>query len=301
MTTPLLRSINLGITNFWRNKALSTATIIVIATIIFIFNVILIVHSIANQSLKIISERVDIVVYLHDDVSFYDAQNLIQNLKSEARVSAAKYTSKEEALDIVAKTHPKTAEFLRKFNLKNPLPPSISITTTQPEDYQKVIEFLENGQFKSLLKNYVTNGGLNEGTIMSGIAKNLMNISHFVRQIIFWLVFTFILGGTLVIINAIQLTIYTRRNEIEIMRLVGATPTFMRLPFIIEGIIYSMLAVFLSFFFLVLVSKSIQIETTNIWNYYRVLEITKVFLAELAITIALGAVSSFVAIHRYIK
>ena len=216
-------------------------------------------------------------------------------------MSDAKYTSKEEALEIVAKTHPKTAEFLRKFNLKNPLPPSISIAASQPEDYQKVVEFLEQGEFKFLLKNYVANEGLNEGTIMSGLAKNLLNISHFVRQIVFWLIFTFIVGGTLVVINAIQLTIYTRRNEIEIMRLVGATPTFMRLPFIVEGIIYSAAAVLLSFIFLLLLSKSIQIENLNFWNYYQTFKIIKIFLMELALTILLGTVSSFVAIKKYVK
>lgn len=295
------RSLGLGLTNFWRNKVLSIATILVIAVILFIFNVILVVHFIGNQTLKALGERVDVVIYLQDDVSFYDAQSFLNAMKDMEEIRTASYTSKEEALEVVAKTHPKTAEFLKKFDLKNPLPPSISITLQKPEDYQKVENFLENGEYKTLLKNYVAGGGTGENTILSGVAKNLANMSRFVRQIIFWLVLVFVLGGTLVIMNAVQLTIYMRRQEINIMRLVGATPLFMRLPFLFEGALYAFFAIITSFLFLLLLSKNIQIENSTLWNYYNALEIGKVFWAELAITVVLGIVSSFAAVQQYAK
>ncbi len=294
-------SLGLGLRNFWRNKMLSIATVLVIAVIVFIFNVILVVHFIGNQTLKALSERVDVVIYLQDDVSFYDAQTFLKALKDMEEIRTATYTSKEEALEVVAKTHPKTAEFLKKFDLKNPLPPSISITLQKPEDYQKVENFLEKGEYKTLLKNYVADGGTGENAILSSVAKNLANMSRFVRQIIFWLVLVFVLGGTLVIMNAIQLTIYMRRQEINIMRLVGATPIFMRLPFIFEGVLYACSAIMTSFLFLLLLSKNIQIENSTLWNYYNALEIGKVFWVELAITSVLGVISSFAAVQQYAK
>lgn len=295
------RSIRLGSTNFWRNKFLSLATILVIAVILFIFNIILAVHFIGNQALMALSERVDIVIYLRDDISFYDAQNLVQALQTIEGVKTVTYTSKEDALSIVAKTHPQTADFLKKFNLKNPLPPSISIITRSPEDYRTVENFLENGQYKTLMQNYVAEGGSSESAILSGVANNLTRISQFVRQIIFWLVLVFVLGGTLVIVNAVQLTIYTRRHEIAIMRLVGATPAFIRMPFIFEGILYGVFAVMFSFLFLLLLGKSIQIDNTTLWNYYNNLELWKVFTAELVITVVLGIMSSFSAVQQYIR
>lgn len=294
-------SLGLGLRNFWRNKMLSIATVLVIAVIVFIFNVILVVHFIGNQTLKALSERVDVVIYLQDDVSFYDAQTFLKALKDMEEIRTATYTSKEEALEVVAKTHPKTAEFLKKFDLKNPLPPSISINLQKPEDYQKVENFLEKGEYKTLLKNYVADGGTGENAILSSVAKNLANMSRFVRQIIFWLVLVFVLGGTLVIMNAIQLTIYMRRQEINIMRLVGATPIFMRLPFIFEGVLYACSAIMTSFLFLLLLSKNIQIENSTLWNYYNALEIGKVFWVELAITSVLGVISSFAAVQQYAK
>ncbi len=295
-----LRSLQLGVTNFWRNKFLSMATIGVIAVILFIFNVILAVHFIGNQALQALSERVDIVIYLRDDIQLYDAQNLTQSLQNIDGVKTVKFTSKEEALDIVARTHPKTAEFLKKFNLTNPLPPSISIITQRPEDYKTVETFLQQGQYKSFMQNYVAEGSGSDSQILSSVAQNLLNISRFIRQVIFWLVLVFVLGGTLVIVNGIQLTIYTRRQEITIMRLVGATPVFIRMPFIFEGILYGALAVLTSFLFLFILGKTIHIDDNTMWSYYNSLELNKVFIAEMIITIGLGIMSSYAAVEQHV-
>jgi cell division transport system permease protein len=295
------RGIKLGLNNFWRNKFLSIATIIVMAIIIFIFNVILAIQFIGNQALQSLSERVDIVIYLQDEIEYYDATQLTEALKNIDGVKDVKYTSKEEALEIVGKTHPKTAEFLKKFNLKNPLPPSISITTRSAENHAAIQQFLSQDKYKNMMENYVTEGASGESVILSTVAKNLENIHQFVKQIIFWVVFVFILGGTLIIVNAIQLTIYNRRKEIHIMRLVGATPGFIRLPFVFEGILYAVLAVAISFIILLAISNSIQVESINLLSYYSDFNIYRVFITELTITVTLAIISSFSAAEQYIK
>ncbi|MFA5829682.1 MAG: ABC transporter permease [Candidatus Gracilibacteria bacterium] len=296
------RSFNLGLTNFWRNKFLSLATIIVMAVILFIFNTILTVYSITNQALQTLGEHVDMVVDLRDDISFYEAQNLISALQKVQGVKSVKYTSKEAALQIVSKSQPQTADFLKKFNA-NPLPPSVSIMMEKPEYYQKIKDFLKKSEFKNSLNNNETTaiGNNSENIVLSKVTDNLTRINQFVRQIIFWIVLVFVVGGTLVVINAIQLTIYTRRNEIYIMRLVGATPNFIRLPFIFEGILYSVFAVFLSLTFLYLVGKGINIQESNLWTFYSNLNLDKVFFAELVITVIIGIISSFTAVQQYLK
>ena len=295
------RSIKLGLSNFWRNKFLSFATIVVMAIIIFIFNIILAIQFIGNQALQSLSEQVDIVIYLQDDIEYYDASKLTEALKNIEGVKNVKYTSKEEALEIIGKTHPKTAEFLKKFDLKNPLPPSISITTQRAEDHAKIREFLGQEKYKDIMQNYVTEGASGESIILSSVAKNLESISKFVRQIIFWIVFVFILGGTLIIINAIQLTIYNRRQEIHIMKLVGATPSFIRMPFIFEGILYAVFSVILSFIILYAISYSIEVDNNTLWDFYPNLDLYKVFITELIITTLLAIISSFSAVEQYIK
>lgn len=295
------RAMKLGFANFRRNKFLSIATILVMAVIIFIFNVILAIQFVSNQALQTLSERVDIVVYLHNDISFYDANRLKDGLEIIDGVNKVRYTSKEEALQIVAITHPKTAEFLKKFNLSNPLPPSISIVTSSPEYYDKIQQYLELPENKNLLSNYVAEGIGGESVVRSTVAKNLNNISQFVTHIIFWMVLVFVLGGTLVIVNAIQLTIFNRKNEIYIMRLVGATPNFIRMPFVFEGILYGVFAVIVSFIILGLIGNGIPFEEGNLWELYGNLRLDRVFVAELAITTVLAVISSFSAVQKYLK
>jgi cell division transport system permease protein len=295
------RAFKLALANFWRNKFLSLATILVMAVIIFIFNVILAIQFVGNQALQALSEHVDVVIYLRDDISFYDAKRLEAALQQVSGVKDVKYTSKEEALQIVGKTHPKTAEFLQKFNLRNPLPPSISIITSNPEDQTGIQRVFEQNDFKNMMQNYVTGGEAGESAVLSTVAQNLSNINHFVRQIIFWMVLVFVLGGTLVIVNAIQLTIYTRRSEIYIMRLVGATPNFIRLPFVFEGALYGIFAVLVSFIILALLTASIQFENTSLWTYYSDLQFARILLTELVITTVLAIICSFSAVQQYLK
>jgi cell division transport system permease protein len=263
--------------------------------------VILAIQTISNSALQALSERVDIVIYLRDDISLYDANRLTDSLGKIDGVKKVKYTSKQEALDIVARTHPKTATFLKKFDLANPLPPSISVITATPEDQIKVQDFFALTENKNMVQNLITEGASNESVVLSTVANNLSSISHFVRQIVFWMVLVFVLGGTLVVVNAIQLTIYTRRNEIYIMRLVGSTPGFIRLPFVFEGILYGICAVIISFIFLAILGASIQFEDSNLWTFYGNLELGKVFITELLLTIILASISSFSAVQQYLK
>ena len=295
------RALKLGMANFWRNKVLSMATILVIAIILFIFNIILAIQFIGNQALEAVSERVDIVIYLNDETELYEVKKLIEDLKSIQGVKEVKYTSKEEALEIVSKTHPKTAGFLKRFNLRNPLPPSISIITGKAEDHLAVQNLLQKNEYKKNLQNVVTEGASGESAILSTVAENLYNISNFVKQIIFWMVLVFVLGGTLVIVNAIQLTIYTRRQEIGIMRLVGATLNFIRMPFIFEGVLYGLFAVLLSFLILLILSNTIHIENSNLIMYLEEIELKRLFIIELLITLSLSVISSTFAVQRYVK
>ncbi len=296
-----LLAIKLGAANFWRNKFLSIATIIVMAVILFIFNIIITIQFVANQALQTLSQRVDVVVYLRDDVNSSEVAQLINNLQTVKGVSKVKYTSKEEALEIVSKTHPKTAELLKKFNLTNPLPPSISIVTQKPEDQTYVQAFLSKSEYKDFVQNFTSEAGSTQGQILSSVTQNLNALSQFVRQIVFWMIFVFVLGGTLIIANAIQLTIYMRRQEISIMKLVGATPAFLRIPFIFEAALYGICSVVLSFTILAFLGSQIQLEESGLWTLGSHMPFENIFMGELGITLVLAIITSWTAVRQHIQ
>lgn len=296
-----LRGIKLGIINLWRNRLLSLATILVMAIMICIFNSILAVNYITRQALTNLNQKVDIVFYLKEGTDYYSANLLATQMGKIPGVKKVDYVSKEEALNIISKTYPETADFLLKFNLKNPLPASLSVTTESAEYQQKVYDFLATSPLQKYVENNDQANRLDNQSIIASTASNLISINNFVKQLIFWVVFIFIIGGALIIINAIQLTIFTRRNEIFIMRLVGATPNFIRLPFLTEGICYALISVILSFLLLYLTGQALDLKNLQILRDLTNINLTNLFFFELFLCGLLALISSLATVEKYIR
>ena len=85
------------------------------------------------------------------------------------------------------------------------------------------------------------------------------------------------------------------------MKLVGASHSFIRMPFLIESIIYASLAVIFSFGMLIVLSKNLAIEGSSLWTYYSNINYQAIFIIELILTIFLSILSSIIAIHDYLQ
>ena len=298
------KSFKLSLSNIWRNKVLSLATIFVTGTILFIFNIILAINFITQNALLDLNKKVDITVYLKETTTEEQAQGMIKDLQGIKEIANVNYTSKAQALEQIKTTHPELSLSFEKYNLGNPLPASLSITTTDPKYHQAVAEFLAQDKYQLYLSNILSNNSGDskaDNSIITSVSKNLTKLSDFTHQVIFWLIITFVLGGALIILNALQITIFTRKHEISVMKLVGASHWFIRSPFIIESIIYGVFAVVLSFIMFFTLTKQIQIEETSFWSYYSGINFLLIFLIELIGTVLLSVFSSSIAIHEYLK
>lgn len=296
----LEKSLKLSLNNIWRNKVLSLATIFVTGTILFIFNIILAINFITQNALLDLNKKIDITVYLKETTTQEQATGILNDLKNFKEVENVSYTSKEKALEQLKITHPELSISFERYKLGNPLPASINVSTIHPKYHKVISDFLLQDKYKIYLSNVITNNS-QENTIISSVSQNLLKLSDFTHQVIFWMIITFVLGGALIILNALQITIFTRKHEISVMKLVGASHWFIRSPFIIESIIYGLTAVVLSFIMLLLLSQKIQIQNTVLWNYFSDIHFLNIFLMELAGTITLSIFSSIIAIHEYLK
>jgi len=296
------KALKLSISNLWRNKFLSIATIFVMGTIIFIFNIILAINFIAEEALDDLSKKIDVIAYVKESTTYEEALTVMNDLKEQEGVENAHYTSKEDAINQIEKTHPEISSAFSKYDLGNPLPASINITTTHPDYHPQVAEFLAQPRYSVHLSNVVTSSeDPEENAIISSVTKNLLGVTDFAKQIIFWLIIIFVIGGALIVFNALQITIFNRKQEISVMKLVGASHWFIRLPFIIESIIYGLLALGLSFLMLLALSQRIQIQDTSLWQFYTNIQFYKIFLAELVATISLSIISSMLAVHEHLQ
>lgn len=297
---PILRALSLSFSNIWRNKFLSLATIIVMAILIFIFNMVLGINFVAQNALSDLTQKVDIVVYLNDNVEYYQVQQMINEMKKVDGIIEVNYTSKNEALDTVSKTHPRTADFLSRYGVENPLPPSINVRTEKPEYHIVVQNFINQDIYRPLLAK-VDSGNAEKTSAMEAVTNNLLNLSNTTQQISYWVFILFIFGSVLIISNSIQLTIYNRQREIYIMRLVGATKNFIRLPFLFEGLLYGLIAMIFAAGLIWAVFTQITIAEININSYINDIPFITIFFIELAVSGLLGIVCSFIAVYRYLK
>jgi len=294
------RALDLSFSNIWRNKFLTISTVLVIGILIFIFNIILGVNYVTKTALNELTQKADIIVYLKDSTDYYQVQQMINELKKIEGVTNVTYRSKSDALEIVSKTHPKTAEFLQRYGVDNPLPPSINVATETPEMHTAVQQFLNQEKYRHMLANVITDAE-KQSSASGAVTKNLINLSNATNQIIFWVFVVFISGSILIISNAIQLTIYSRQKEIYIMRLVGATKNFIRLPFLFEGLFYGVFAMIIATLLLLLLATQIQISEISIAEYLKQIPLLSVFLIELAASIVIGIICSYIAVYRYLK
>lgn len=295
------RALKLAVDNITRNKILSIATVFVIATIIFIFNIIIAVNFIAKDALNDLNKKLDITVYLKDTTTTNDVEKITSELQTLEGVENVKYISKDEALEQVKKTNPNLTLSFEKYKLDNPLPASLSIATKDPTYQQPVRDQLLAPKYQTYFTNIAENKDASGEKILSSVSQNLINVSNFTYQIVFWMVITFVVGGTLIILNAIQMTVHTRKKEIGIMKLVGAPYYFIRLPFILESIIYALLSAILSFIMLFILSQKISVDSTNLITQFNSIEFYKIFLAELLGTVVIAVLSSLMATDKYLQ
>lgn len=301
-TSKLLeRSLIASFKNLWRNRVLTLTTIFVTATIIFIFNIILAVNFIAQDALNDLNKKIDVIVYIKESSEYPQIQKIINDLERIDGIEEVKYTSKEEALAQLKTSHPDISLAFEKYELGNPLPASLNIKTISPEYHVLIGNFLAQDRYQAYLSNVTTDESGEDSAIISSVSKNLVEVNNFTKKVIFWLIITFILGGALIILNALQITIFSRKKEINIMKLVGASHWFIRSPFIIEAVIYGALAVALSFVMLVVLAQNIAIQGTELWNYYTGINFLTIFLIEAFVTISLSISSSVIAIHEYLR
>lgn len=287
--------------NLWRNKLLSAASIIVIGIIVFIFNIILSIDFTVQNTLQELNKKVDLTIYLQDKVSEDPlmVEAFIDSVKDINGVVSVQFTSKDDALKQIEKLHPQTVEFFQKYQIQNPLPGSISITTKGPE-YQDEIKNYIRVVFPNFISSINDNND-EQAQRTQKILENLKSVQNFADQTIFWVFFVFLIGGILIVINSINITIFSRKQELFIQRFIGAKHSFIRLPYILEAVWYAVLAVLFSFFMLMLITQfGNDTNSFALWRFNNI-QAYEILLLELFAAVALSTIASFIVIESHLR
>lgn len=297
----LKRVIKQGWLSFRRNGWLSTATILVMMLALFVIGGLLLTSVVANTVLSDLENKIDISVSFKLTTPEIQILAIRKEIEALRQVKEVNYISPEEALAAFKEKHKDDLTVLaslEELGQENPLPPTLNIKALDPSDFSQIAEFLKTKKYPSVEKvNYFEN---------QKVIDRLSSVIRGVRSV--GIAIALVLGfvAVLVAFNTVRLAIYTAREEINIMKLVGATNWYVRGPFMIEGILHgSISAVLTSLLFLPLVwliSFKISLFLPNIdLSGYFTGNFFEFFLILLAIGVILGVGSSLVAIRRYLK
>lgn len=209
-----------------RNRTISIAAMITVLITFFVFGTFTLLALNFNKSIEDVASKIQIQVYLNDDIKLVDQKEIELKLMEQDQVSEVTYESKDEAFLNLKENLGSNEGLLEGYDLNNnPLPSSFVVNLKDPAAAESVIEAVENMTG--------VEGIGNQQDVIDTISKFV----DIVQIVGIGLFIVFVGVSVFLIMNTIKLTVYSRRREVGIMKFVGATDWFIRWPFVIEGIV----------------------------------------------------------------
>jgi len=300
------RIVTTGLVNFARNSWLAIAAMAVMVVTLTIILFSLIANATFTNTIQQITSKIDVSVYLKDTVTDADAHKLMAKIENLPNVEKVSYVSKEEVLQKYIKDNADNPDLLGAVSqADNPLPATIRI---KPRDLNKLDDiktFLSKKDIASLQSDQPSYSGDRKEAI-----DKITHATNILQRVGIVAVVVFAIISVLIIFNTIQMAIFNRRDELTIMRLLGASTWYIRGPFVVESIVYGILSAIVSVFLIhsMFVAASSTLQATSLGlldiNYsaeYFKSHMWALLLMQLLVGILIGAASSTVATRRYLK
>ena len=276
---------------FWRNGLMSLAATLTMVLMLVLLSGMLILLTGLNATLTYVQSEVQVHAYLKDTASQTDVATLENSLTRMAQVTDVIYISKAQAYSDYLTRHPDQASVINSLS-SNPIPASLEISLRDPNDYVDVVTYLNNQPTVDKVDNL-------QSTVASlATVINVIRIGSTVALVIVGLIVLFI------IINTIRLAVVARADEIEIMRLVGASDAFIRWPFIFEGALVGLLGAAITIGLLFLCQAPI---TGLLSDYFKVLPVDasatvgqNIALLVLGTGVGIGVLGSYLSVRSYL-
>ncbi|MFA5934486.1 MAG: permease-like cell division protein FtsX [Candidatus Paceibacterota bacterium] len=297
-----------GLQNFFRNGFVSLSSVLVMSITLFIMSSMIFLGGFLEYSLNKVKEKVDINVYFLTTTSEEDILSVRKSLEALSEVSSIEYISREQALIDFKEKHKDDELTLQAVDEldDNPLGGSLNIKAKEPSQYAGIAKFLDSTNGSLLSKdgikiidkvNYYQNKIIIDR--LSGIIKSANTLG-------IWLAIIFIIISILMTFNTIRLTIFMAKDEISVMRLVGASGKYVKGPFVVSGIlcglISSVIILIISAIFAFWVSRyyGSYFSGFNLFNYF-IDNFMKILLVIMGSGVIFGSLASYMAVHKYLR
>ncbi len=303
-TKRVLRS---GAQSFFRSGFVTFSSVVVLTITLFIIASTLLLGGFLNFTLDNVKQKVDINVYFMTTASEPDVLAVKKSLEGLPEVSSVEYISREQALETFKEKHSGdnlTLQALSELG-DNPLGASLNIKAKDPSQYAGIAKFLEGDNNETLSSDgskIIDKINYSQNKL---IIDRLTHIINSASELGFWLALIFIVISIIITFNTIKLTIFMAKDEISVMRLVGASGKYVKGPFVVTGVLSGLVSAFL---ITVIFSLGTFIINRYYGNYFVGFDIFTYYMSNFFYIlfivfgsgIILGSVASYLAVHRYL-
>lgn len=299
------RVVKAGFVSFWRNGFVSLASVLVMTVTLFVIGSVIFLLATLDSSLGDLKSRVDVNVYLATTADEEDISSLKRSLEGLPEVKSVLYVSRSEALAKFKERHRNdqpTLDALAELS-DNPLGAVLNIAAKNPDQYESIANFLKSEDaLSSGRQNIVAKVNYEDNkTAINALSKIILSAQRLGLAVSVVLVII----SLIIIFNTVRLAIYSARDEISVMRLVGASNKYIRGPFVISGVMYGVIAGIITLGAFYPLTYWLGTATANFFNginvfHYYTANFGQIFGIIMGSGVLLGAVSSYLAVRRYL-
>lgn len=292
---PFVRFIGFSVVRawqgFWRNAMMSLAATATVILMLMLMSALFIVIAGLNSGLQFIESKVAITARLEDDVSLAERNDLMAEVRAMPGVASVDYVSPGEAMDRLRESYRETGRQLDTGGARITLFGSLEISLSDPNASAAVADALaEHDDVDRVLTKQAE-------------YDTLLGVINVIRSV--GLVVVGLVGLTVLfmIINTIRIAVYSRANEIEIMRLVGASDSFIRWPFILEGILCGLVGAVVTVVLVAAVWDPIQPVMVSVFQMPTAVStqfLTTISVLLFAVGLGVGALGSWISVRAYL-
>lgn len=288
----------------WRNAFVSTASIFVMTTTMLLVGSLLIMSALIDQFVAYVEDKVDVNVYFVTDAPERDILEFQRELEALPEVRYVTYTTRDAALADFRARYQGDQNIVGALDEleSNPFGASLAVKAKNAENFETIYRFIKAKEDAAIgvplieKVNYERNRAVIEQ--LGGVVRTVESVGLAITIV-------YLLASLIITFNTIRLAIYTAREEIAVMRLVGANNMYIRSPFMVEGTVYGAISGFIALILFLPISyvlrdASLAFFGANILTYY--LTNLPLFFAVLVMGgAALGAASAFLAVRKYLS
>lgn len=275
-----------------RNRLLTIATFSTVTICILILGGAVLLTVNAGKFINQLESDLEMMVFVEDSLDTRDLANLGNQIEQMSGIKSVQFISKDEALTKLQAKFDKKEYDLKKTVGNNPLPNSYKVKAKKPQDVPQLAK-----QIFKLEGVYKVNYG-------QGLVERLFQITRWVRAISIVLIVLLAMGAVFLIATTIRLAIFSRRKEIYLMKLIGATDWFVRWPFFIEGILLgaggALLAVILLGVGYGTLVNNMQTTVFFIPLVSNHRELLEIYLALFGAGAVLGCLGTIISLNRFL-